>query len=154
MKESLDEAKQELKRADHLIYVSLKYTRTVDIFRHIIQRLVNSYDFAIDALLKLAKKKKKVKDIPSNIGLKYNLLKETFPEDNFLKESIDFYCMLRKILRAKYTKAREFRRHVTMTASTDEGDIEVNIDIIHEYYSKAKEFVAYAEIMIEGKKQE
>ena len=37
----LDKAKSELKRADHLIFVSLKYTRTVDVIRSIIERLIN-----------------------------------------------------------------------------------------------------------------
>ena len=34
MKEALDNAKEELKRVDHLFYVSLKYTRTADMMRH------------------------------------------------------------------------------------------------------------------------
>ena len=31
MNENIHDAKQEMKRVDHLIYVSLKYTRTVDV---------------------------------------------------------------------------------------------------------------------------
>ncbi len=42
MLESLDLAKEEIKRADHLMYVSLKYTRTVDILKSIIERLINA----------------------------------------------------------------------------------------------------------------
>ena len=43
----LDEAKEEIKRADHLIYISLKYTKTVDVIKITIQRLINAFDFAI-----------------------------------------------------------------------------------------------------------
>ena len=56
MKESLQDAKEELKRIDHLIYVTLKYTRTVDVFLSIIERMINSYEFIIDVLLKIAVK--------------------------------------------------------------------------------------------------
>jgi hypothetical protein len=55
MKESLSEAFEELKRADHLIYVSLKYTRTVDVIKSIIERLINAYDDAIITLLDKSK---------------------------------------------------------------------------------------------------
>ena len=36
-----DNAKQELKRADHLLYVTLKYTRTVDVIKNTIKISVN-----------------------------------------------------------------------------------------------------------------
>ena len=38
MSEYLVDSKQEINRADHLIYVSLKYTRTVDVIKSIIER--------------------------------------------------------------------------------------------------------------------
>ena len=52
MIESLEDAKEELKRVDHLIYVSLKYTRTVDVLRNVIERLVTASEFMITAMLK------------------------------------------------------------------------------------------------------
>ena len=41
MIESLENAKEELKRIDHLIYVTLKYTRTVDVLLSVVERMVN-----------------------------------------------------------------------------------------------------------------
>ena len=51
----IKEAKDEIKRADHLIYVSLKYTRTCDIILNIFKRLVAAYDSAILASLEKSK---------------------------------------------------------------------------------------------------
>lgn len=48
MKEAITNAVEELKRVDHLIYVSLKYTRTVDVIRSVINRLIESYNAIID----------------------------------------------------------------------------------------------------------
>ena len=56
MQEYSDQLKSELKRADHLFYVSLKYTRTVDVIRSVIERFMNALDIGIEAML--AKKKK------------------------------------------------------------------------------------------------
>lgn len=52
MREPLFFASQELKRAEHLLYVSLKYTRTADVMQSFIARLVACFDFIIDGLLK------------------------------------------------------------------------------------------------------
>ena len=62
----MEEARDELKRADHLIYVSLKYTRTCDTMKNIIHRLINAYDFAITTALKKSKEDKKISSIPTS----------------------------------------------------------------------------------------
>ena len=40
MTENLENAKEELKRIDHLIYVTLKYTRTVDVLLSVVERMI------------------------------------------------------------------------------------------------------------------
>ncbi len=153
MRESLDNVVRELRKVDHLIFVSLKYTRTVDVLKHIIKRMISAFDFMMDALLINLKKKKKKIEIPKTPGQKVNLLKEAFKKDDTIQEFIQFYLNLRKIDRADYTKSREYRRHVTMTVAMEEGPVEINIDIIHEYFDKTKEYVAYAEELIFGKNE-
>lgn len=154
MKESFDEAVQELKRVDHLFWVSLKYTRTVDVIKHVIERLITCIGFGLEALLKYAKEKKLVTSIPTNAGLRCDLLKKTFPDNLELIDYVNFYLKLRKLSRAEYTKREEFRRHVTMTATIDKGQIvEVNIDILKEYYNKTKDFIAFVKRIINEEKE-
>ena len=64
MQESLTDANEELKRVDHLVYVSLKYTRTVDVIKSVIERLISSVDFMMEALFEYLKEKKKIVDVP------------------------------------------------------------------------------------------
>ncbi len=145
MQQSLDNALRELRKVDHLIFVSLKYTRTVDILKHVIQRMINAFDFMMDALLISLKKKKKqkIKEIPKTPGQKVNILKEAFKKDDTIQEFIQFYLNLRNIDRAPYTKSREYRRHVTMTALLKEGKQEINIDKVYEFYDIAKKYLEY-----------
>ena len=153
MKEALDNAIIELKRVDHLFYVSLKYTRTVDMMLHVVQRLANTFSFGIESLLKDAKENKKISSIPENIALRCKLLREIY-KDERVNDYINFLIKLRKILRANYTKREEFRRHVTMTATIDNNEIvEINIDILKEYYEKAKEFVAFVKVIVHGEEE-
>ena len=144
--ENIHNAKEELKRADHLLYVSLKYTRTVDVIKSIIHRLINAYDFTFRALLEDKKIKKKIGDIPENVGLRVNLIKEYYATDPIIQDNVEFFLLLRKIDRAEYTRAREFRRHVTMTAMVEGKPLAVNIDVIVEYFNKVKDFVEYIEL--------
>ena len=149
MNEYLNKVKNEVKRVDHLFFVSLKYTRTVDVIRSIIDRMLNALKFGIDALLEKAKKNKKIEKIPPAPRLKAELARELYKNDEKLIEFIDFYILLRKIIKAKYTKKEEFRRHVAMISElAPESYLEVNIDLLNEYYKKIKDFVVYLQELL------
>lgn len=153
MKEALDNAILELKRVDHLFYVSLKYTRTADMMKHMIERLISTFSFGVEALLKQLKEEKKLDEIPNNEGLRIKLLLDKLPDEE-LRDYINLYLRLRKVIRAKYTKREEFRRHVTMTATIDNGEIvEVNIDSLKEDYDKTRNFVKFIRIVIYGEEE-
>ena len=154
MKEALDNARQELKRVDHLFYVSLKYTRTADMMRHMIERLINAFSFGVESLLKYAKEQKKISEIPANPRINADLLMKTFTDEE-ITGFMNLYLKLRKVIRADYTRREEFRRHVTMTCTIDNKEIvEINIDILKDYYDMAKNFVDYVERIVEGKEED
>ncbi len=148
MIESYKQAVEEFKRVDHLFHVSLKYTRTVDVIKIVIERLINAYDFGIEALLRFSKSKKKVASIPTAPLARAETLKNTFSEDQQLINYLNLYILFRKIKKAKFNRALEYRRHVTMTAFLDEGEVEISIDIISEYFEKTKEFIDYCEVLV------
>jgi len=153
MREALENAIQELKRVDHLFWVSLKYTRTVDVIRNTVQRLVNVFDFGLDSVLKHAKEDKLVEEVPKIPGQKCDMLKKTFPDNNKLLEYVKLYVRLRKILKAEYSKREEYRRHVTMTVIVEGETIDVDIDLLKEYYEISKKFIHFVRAMVEGEKE-
>ena len=123
MEEALANAKEELKRAEHLIYVSLKYTRTVDVIKSIVERLINAFNFGREMLLEKAKKDKRLKETPKVPRLRSEAINNLFKDDAQMKNFMEFYALLRKIDKARFDRAQEYRRHVTMTAYLDEGEI-------------------------------
>ena len=145
MKDYLDDVKNEVKRVDHLIYVSLKYTRTVDVLRSVIERIINAFEIGIEGLLKKVEKRRKSFDIPEQPLLRCTLIKKTFSDDKKLLKYVDFYLMLRRILKANYTRREEYRRHVTMIVKIDGEIINVDIDLVYKYFDKIKEFMEYVE---------
>jgi len=151
MRQSLDNSIRELRKVDHLIFVSLKYTRTADMLKHIIKRLINAFDFMIDALLINLKKKNKIKEIPKTPGQKVNILKKKISKDDTILEFIQFYLNLRNIDRADYTKSREYRRHVTMTVIINGEKQDINIDKVYEFYDISKKYLDYIETLLNVK---
>ncbi len=154
MKESLDKATEELKRVDHLVFVSLKYTRTADVLKSILQRMINAFSFGFNALLIYAKEQKLITDYPENKALRCNMLKEIYPNEKRLHEYIDYYLKLRKIVRAEYTQKEEYRRHVTMSVVIDGEPIDITMDSVKEDFEMLNEFVKYVREFIFGKPEE
>jgi hypothetical protein len=154
MKDTIDQAKEEIKRADHLFYVSLKYTKTVDVIKSIIERLINAFEFSVDALFLYLQKKKKIKDIPNSPLTKCIEIKKFFGDDSQFLEDIDFYVLLRKVIKAPYTSSREFRKNVTMTSTLDDQVLEINIENLLGYFKRTKNFVEKAYNLVYGIKDE
>jgi hypothetical protein len=154
VEEHLQGARSELKRVDHLIYVSLKYTRTVDVIRNTVSRIISTYDLGVLALLADLKAKKKISDLPSSPGMKVELLQKKVTDD-YLNESLEFYLLLRKLMKLDYTKREEYRRHVTMITILDNNtNFEIDIDKLEDYYKKTKEFINHLTNIITGKKDD
>lgn len=151
--ESLRDAREELKRADHLFHVTLKYTRTVDVLKSVIERLINAFNFSMDALILHAQLKGKTDTLPKIPLVKADLIKKIYKDEKNICDFQNFFVLLRKIDKAQFGKDKEYRRHVTMTAKIEDGEAEITIDIIGDYFRKTKEFASCVEDhVLENKK--
>ena len=145
-------AREELKRADHLIYVSLKYTRTVDVIESVIVRLMSAQQMTIDALLEWLEKKKKLKkiDLSKPYKTKIELIREKMKKDETVINLLDFYDYLIKIMKADHIKKEEFRKNVRLIAHDKNGNVieEVGIEVLKEYYRRAYDQIDTIEKMM------
>jgi hypothetical protein len=143
----LEDAGEELKRADHLIYVSLKYTRTVDVLLNSLSRMIDAYEFLIDALLEYAKEKKNLQTIPTTPLEKGEVVKKLYPQQE-IQDNIDLFFLLRKIYRAPHEKEQEYRRHVALITTIEGREEIVNIDIVTQYLEFQKNFYGFVVNML------
>lgn len=134
MIEDTDSARGQLLRADHLFHVTLKYTRTVDVIRNTIQRLMGALDFAIIDALENNKA-----EVPKLLRLRRGALKKLFPRNKIIKEILNFYELLEKIHKADYEVREEYRKHVTLITDF----LEVDVELLKEYFEKTKEYVIF-----------
>ena len=128
--QATDNAEGQLLRADHLFHVTLKYTRTVDVIKNTIKRLISALDYAMEDCLV----NNKTKDIPDGWRGKTESIKKRFPRKKEIKEFLDFYLLLREIDKAEYTAKEEYRKHVRMI--TDK--LEIDVEMLKEFFGKTK----------------
>jgi hypothetical protein len=143
MKEPLFYASQELKRAEHLLYVSLKYTRTADVMQSFIARLVSCFDFIIDGLLVIKEKSGDIFEIPPTPFGKVKEIKRIYSNNIKMIIYMEFYLLLRKMMRSKFSADKEFRRHLNMIMNIDGRDIMLTIDILTDYYHQTYDFLRF-----------
>ena len=136
-------ASEELKRAEHLLYVSLKYTRTTDVIKSLIDRLISCFDHLIEGVLTKKEEEGVIADIPKSPFAKVDCLKELYIHNQKVQEYIEFYHLLRKISRSEGRSENEFRRNVKRVVNVDGKMIELNIDILGDYFNRTVDFLRY-----------
>ena len=138
----MEEIIQEKISADHLLYVSLKYTKTCDVIMNLIVRWRKMIEVSVDEVLKHAKKKKKISSIPSNPIGKIETVRTLFKkEDDFIKV-IEMYEMFRKIEELRKERIGEFRKNVTLKVFYRGDEININLDMLKVYAERLEKFIS------------
>ena len=143
IQEFLEDAVSELKRVDHLVFVSLKYTRTVDVLLNIINRMIDGYEEMWGALLQRLHNNNVIEEIPEAPVPRAKLLEEHYMKHPEILENLQLYILLRKLHRSNPEREQEYRRHVAMRTVIDGREEVVNIDIISQYASVQKQFLGW-----------
>lgn len=138
----MEEIIQEKISADHLLYVSLKYTKTCDVILNLLLRWRKMIETSINQTLKQALKKGKIKQIePSPIG-KLNQAKQLFRKDKNYQETIDFFMMLKKVEELKKERIGEFRKNVALKITFKGQEILVNLEQLKTYAEMLEQFIS------------
>ncbi len=133
---------QEKISADHLLYVSLKYTKTCDVIMNLLLRWRKMINTSIDALLKHAKKKKKIKTVPTHPIGQIEEIKKLFKKNKEFLEVISFYEMLRKIETLRCERVGDFRKNVALKIMYQGKEIIINIEQLKIYADSLEKFIS------------
>jgi hypothetical protein len=133
---------QEKIRADHLLYVSLKYTKTCDVIVNLLLRWRRMIETSIEEILAHAKTKKKISAIPSSPLAKMEEVKKLFKKDKEFLEVIDVYEMLRKLEELRKERIGEFRKNVTLRVIYRGEEVDINLEKLKIYASMLERFIS------------
>ena len=133
---------QEKTSADHLLYVSLKYTKTTDVMLNLISRWRSMIEESIDRMLEKAQKKKIIKSIPAAPKQKIDEIKEIYKKDLEVMETIELHEFFKRVETAQKTREGEFRKNVALKI-LDRGEwVTIDMDKLKEYNAKLEKFIS------------
>ena len=133
---------QEKISADHLFYVSLKYTKTCDIIINLILRWRKMIESSLNAILKHAKKKKKISSVPTNPLGQIETIKKLFKKNKEFLEVIKMYEMFRKIEELRKERIGEFRKNVNLKVFYQGKEININLEQLKIYADSLEKFIS------------
>lgn len=144
MKEYVADCLRELIRLEHLVFVSLKYTRTSDILKSILIRGKSFLDKVWVALLENAKLDNKITEYPQQEIKRVNLIKKLYSDDEMIQKMVFLYEKLRRMIKGTSSSESEYRRQLKVIILMDNDEIEeVTIDSVTEMYNELHEFLNY-----------
>ena len=129
--------------ADHLLYVSLKYTKTCDVIINLLSRWKNMIDRCMDRLVDKAKRDKKWKAIPDAPRAKLIQLKRIYARYPEVSETLSLYELFRDIDKLEKVRECEFRKGVNLKVKYGGEIININLLKLKEYAEILERFISY-----------
>lgn len=135
-------AMQDLKGLDHLIHFSLKYTRTTNVLRNVLEKIKNVEESLIDAMFYYIQTKDASIQKQTVSVLKSKVSCDFF-DDQVLNENHAFYLKVKKLLRIDSSRRGDFRKHVALIYDFDGEEYIFDLKEATDYYNKLREYFAY-----------
>lgn len=137
----MEEIIQEKISADHLLYVSLKYTKTCDVIMNLMLRWRKMIETCIDHILIKAHKDGKIEAIAENAIKKMKQIREIFADNKEFLKVIEMQMMLRKLETLKTERIGEFRKNVALKIQFKGKEINVNLEQLKIYAEMMENFI-------------
>ncbi len=138
----MEEIIKEKTSADHLLYVSLKYTKTCDVIMNLILRWRKMIETSIDAILEHALETKKIYKIETNPIGRIDEVKKLLKNDKNAQKTLETFEMFRKIEELKKERIGEFRKNVCLKVNYRGEEINVNLEKLKEYADMLEKFIS------------
>ncbi|MCL6500478.1 MAG: hypothetical protein K6T16_00390 [Candidatus Pacearchaeota archaeon] len=147
----LNEIDRERKMAEHLFYVSLKYTKTGDVILNLINRWERMIDKCIELLLRRAKKSGAIREIPIAPKAREMAIRDAY-KDELVQEIMDIYSFFRKLPTLEKIREHEFRKNVAIKVISGGREIEINMDKLKEWNESLNSFINYIRHIVQKKR--
>ena len=128
--------------ADHLLYVSLKYTKTCDVIINLLLRWKMMIELGMDHLVEKAKKQKKWKPTPDAPRAKLVQLKAVYADNTDISEALKLYELFRDIEQLDKVRENEFRKGVNLKVTYKGQVININLEKLKEYAAMLERFIS------------
>jgi hypothetical protein len=129
--------------ADHLLYVSLKYTKTCDVIINLLSRWKNMIEKGMDRLIAKAKKEKKWKPVPDAPRAKLVQLRTLYVGKPEVMQALELYELFREMDKLEKVRENEFRKGVNLRVIYKGQTININLNQLKDYAIILERFISY-----------
>ncbi len=128
--------------ADHLLYVSLKYTKTCDVIINLLLRWKAMIEIGMNMLVEKSKKQKKWKPIPNAQRAKLIQLTALYSNNTDISEALELYELFRNIESLDKVRENEFRKGVNLRVTYRGKMVNINLEKLKEYSQILERFIS------------
>ncbi len=138
----IEEIIKEKTSADHLLYVSLKYTKTCDVILNLLARWKSLIEISFDAVLEHRVEGGKIPAMPTNPKQRIEFMKKYFRKGDVIQAVIPLYIFFKRVPDLKKTREGEFRKNVNLKIIEATKTTEINMEKLGEYSDIVEKFIA------------
>ena len=147
----IEEIIKEKTSADHLLYVSLKYTKTCDVILNLLARWKSLIELCFDSILKKRVEEGKIPEMPTNPKQTIEFVKKFFRKTDTIQKVVPLYIFFKRVPDLKKTREGEFRKNVNLKVFEATKVTEINMDKLGEYYEIIEKFIDEVKVILSVK---
>lgn len=137
----LEEIIKEKTSADHLLYVSLKYTKTCDVILNLLARWKSLIEISFDSIIDKYIDLGKISQKPLSPKQRMEFIKLYFKKNGAIQEIIPLYILFKMTPDLQKSREGEFRKNVNLKVKTPKETISINLETLTEYSQKIDLFI-------------
>ncbi len=137
----IDDIMKEKISADHLLYVSLKYTKTCDVILNLIARWKSLIENTFDELIKLYCDSGKIPCMPNSPKQRVEFMKKYFDKNDSIQDIVPLYLFFKRIPDMPKSRECEFRKNVALKLKNLDQTVCINMETLSEYSVKVDKFI-------------
>lgn len=145
----IEEIIKEKTSADHLLYVSLKYTKTCDVILNLIARWKSLLEISFDAILEHRVDEGKIPMMPASPKQRIEFLRLHFKKEEDIQNVIPLYIFFKRIPDLNKTRSGEFRKNVNLKIIEPNRETNIDMEKLGEYYETIEKFMTSIKKILE-----
>ncbi|NPE26924.1 hypothetical protein HNV12_02890 [Methanococcoides sp. SA1] len=137
-----EEIIKEKTSADHLMYVSLKYTKTCDVILNLLARWKSLIELSFEAIIEKRCEQGKIPCAHATPKQRIEFIKKYFAKDEAIQNVVPLYIFFKRVPDLQKTRIGEFRKNVNLKVRvTPTRVIDINMEKLAEYYDTVEKFI-------------
>jgi hypothetical protein len=138
----IEEIIKEKTSADHLLYVSLKYTKTCDVILNLLARWKSLIELSFDTLIEQEIEEGRIPHKPISPKQRIEFMKLYFKKSSEIQETIPLYIFFKRVPGLNKTREGEFRKNVNVKIIEPRRTTIINLEKLSEYAEVIDTFIS------------